>query len=56
MGPLCIARVVSAVIVTVAIAVVTAAQASSTPGPIMLVGGALSDGNADIYGKFVRLA
>ncbi len=51
-----VARVIGAVVLAVALAVVAPAQAAPAPGAIMLIGGALSDDNADVYGEFVRLA
>lgn len=53
-----LARVVGAVVVVVGLTAVvtTPASASAAPGAVMLIGGALSDDNAEIYGEFVRLA
>jgi cyanophycinase len=53
-----LSRVVGAVVVAVALTAVAPAAAASAAGPgaILLIGGALSDDNAEIYGEFVRLA
>lgn len=52
-----LARVLGAVLLAISTLVVpSASHAAASDGAVMLIGGALSDDNADVYGEFVRLA